>query len=177
MNFPWWAAVIVGAAVSLWTYAASMLTPLPSPYPEILMGLCALVIIATGTVGVVLRQRQLRWISCPDAIDWMLDRSRWGKAVPRDGFELERAAMAFDQAAREGRIATRGRRQHLAVVDPIPDTYWQTGGLDTLGLMADPPRAATEDKTGVAGFVAYQDIEVPEWQVRQCWPRPLSLFG
>jgi hypothetical protein len=179
MTEAWWAAVIVGAAISIGCYAASMLPQLPQPYPQYLLAICVLTIVITLIVAAwgVRRKRHDPEISTAEAVHWIADHSRWGRRVMReqqDGLELLTVARAFELAAREGRITIRGRRRGYTDVETLPSGYWETAGLDlTRHLFDDQPDCRTELRRNVSGYVEYEALRVSARAVRGYWPAPL----
>jgi hypothetical protein len=90
-----------------------------------------------------------------------------------NGLAIPQAARALEKAAEEERISVRGSRQHLTDFESLPATYWKMGDLDVKAIIDSHPRCRTQDNRIVPGSVQYEDLEMPERQVRKCWPAPL----
>ena len=166
---------LIGMAVSTGASSAFVYwTPFPGDW-------ALAIIVASGVIGAGAaaalfigsrrRPRPERYVSTIDALNWMVDRSRWGRRLPPDQMEIIAAQQEFERAARHGLITVTGRRRHYTAFDLLPCTYWETAGLDLLRhLRDDHPDCRTEERASLIGYVEYHDLRVPERQVRRCWP-------
>lgn len=111
-----------------------------------------------------------------DAFYWIINNSAWGLGLGTDSF-LEQAANALRQAAKDGEITVRGRRE-LPGYEPdgqfddtwndIEQGYWQTHKFEMTAVMGAGPHYATRETVAVSSSDANTEA-MPHHAMLRVW--------
>lgn len=120
-----------------------------------------------------------------DALYWIIDNSGWVSELGRDGY-LDQAAIALRQAAKDGEITIRGRRelpgyepdgQFDDTWDDIEQSYWQTHKFEMTAVMCAEPHYATRETVVVSSgdvnaeaMPHYAMLRVWNDELERLWP-------
>ena len=110
-----------------------------------------------------------------DALYWIIDNSDWGPGLGRDSF-LDQAAVVLRQAAKDGEITIRGRRQIEGyhqdgefdlTWDDIDQSYWRTHEFEMAAVMDAEPHYATKTQTVSLGDMMAEAL--PHYAMLRVW--------
>ena len=116
-----------------------------------------------------------------DALHWIIDTSDWGSGLGLDSL-LDQAAIILRQAAKDGEITVRGRRQ-IAGYHPdgqfdrtwgdIDRSYWETHEFEMTAVMDAEPHYATRE-TQTVSLVDNSAEAQPHYAMLRVWSNELE---
>lgn len=121
-----------------------------------------------------------------DALNWIIESNGW-KSKLGNGADLIQAALALRQAARDGEITVRGRREinrdgiferFDQTWEDIDHDYWRTHELELTAVISDEAHYAIPETTAIAAgnlsaemMPAYAMLRVKRDELEAKWPK------
>lgn len=114
-----------------------------------------------------------QYITVCEAIEYIINDSKWGRKEKELGDIFGEAAGAMRQAALNGDIEVRGRLENSSEYELIDRHYWETGEFALIDCMNPDVRdARSRSRSAYDHFVPeYVGLRVDRRQIGLVWPR------